>query len=130
MFVYTREIGNYNTFGKNFANIIKVNGNTLNEQVDLIKNTTENIKDRYKRFQITIKHLNEMLKDNEKYINNFISVMDNSNDGLMKTFNTMPDRWSILYKNKIVYKGPELPKGYKKHLKDVEKWIKNHVNNN
>lgn len=67
-----------------------------------------------------------------KIYQDFILIMDNMQNEMRKTFNSMPDRWSILYQNKVVYKGEELPmkgkKGNKhKELQKIDKWLAKHV---
>eukprot|EP01084_Bolivina_argentea_P027750 51548_1 len=136
VFIYIKEILTHSYISNQFANDVKVFGSIANKilsnnfNVEKIKHS--NIEDRYSRLLITMESWNESLKSHNKEnkINEgFILLMDNMNNDMVKSFNCLPDRWTILYKHKVVYKGRELPSmPYKKHVDSVDKWLNKNIN--
>eukprot|EP01084_Bolivina_argentea_P070261 127749_1 len=65
------------------------------------------IQDRHNALKFTLsqwKHIIETDIKNKCEFDSFLFLLDNMNDNLLISFNTIPERIIILYQNKIVYK--------------------------
>eukprot|EP01084_Bolivina_argentea_P261149 441194_1 len=132
-FVYTQEIAHWNTFGELFVSNYSTTGKRFTKENMVMRNRVKSISDRYDHAKEMIYNWHETMSYeynplNKNVIDNidkFTIIMDNLNSDLMKSFNTMPDRWSIVYKNKIIYKGAELPdtRNNMSHINHVDKFL-------
>lgn len=92
------------------------------------------IDEKYSNFRLLIDSWNASLKSNNiqdvdmHKAKDFLFLMDNMENEMMKSFNALPDRWIILKDGKIVYKGKELPDKPAKHVENVDKWLQNKLN--
>ena len=79
-----------------------------------------------KQWRNTLKYKNIKENDINDMFDNFLFIMDNLNNDILKTFNSFPERWLIFNANKIVYKGSAVPQIDTKNIDAVDQFLQQH----
>ena len=90
----------------------------------------QNIKNRFDSFKLTINEFSQFI-DNEQdghngmdeILNNFSLLMDNMNDDILNSFNSYPDRFIVLHKNKLLFTSRYLPISQHLEVKKLDEFL-------